>query len=294
MRQQAVAMLPAHVVQSAIVLDQLKLVYVPVPKAGSTAMLWALLEATELDGDAFVRSTKLETTRTLTIHDMSIWGERHRIASRAGAERRVFGSAEWLTFTIVREPVRRLWSAWVSKILLRDPRFVAAYGDEDWFPAQPKTPEDIVSSFRRFLCALPNPGEAGHDPHWSSQAALAGIGSVPYHLVGRVEELPAALEVIDAHLRARRRPGLTLRRENSSLVRFVPELLDEVSWNRSAAFTAHDREALGYDPVEYVGGEPPADWLTNVEATIPAIRAVIERNERIGDLKRLVTRSRAS
>jgi hypothetical protein len=81
-----VSALPPHVESAAIVLDELQLVYVPVPKAGSTATLWALFElVVGLDRDEFIRSPKLEVTRALTIHDTSIWGSRHRLDARSGS-----------------------------------------------------------------------------------------------------------------------------------------------------------------------------------------------------------------
>ena len=284
--------LPPHVESAAIVLDELQLVYVPVPKAGSTATLWALFELVALDRDEFIRSPKLEVTRALTIHDTSIWGSRHRLDARSG--RNLFDSPDWLTFTIVREPVRRIWSAWVGKILLRDPRFVAAYGEEDWFPEPPASAEDVVRGFRSFVQVLSERPAEWHDPHWSSQAELAGIGDLSYDVVARIEKLPGELDPVTAHLRRHGRDGLHVARENPSLLAFVPEVLDGDSWERCAGVTARDRDAFGYEPPPRADGDPDAAWVAEVDARIPAIHAVIERNERIGDLKQLVTRSRAS
>ena len=284
--------LPRHVEDSAIVLDDVKLVYVPVPKAGSTAMLWALLELVELERDDFTRSPKLEVTPSLTIHDTTIWGGKHGLRGRDA--RAIFDSDDWLTFTLVRDPLPRIWSAWVSKIMLRDPRFVAAYGDEEWFPKTPGSAEEIVEAFRRFVAVLVDLPSDLHDPHWSSQAELLGIGSLTYDVVGRIEDLPAALERVDAHLRAHGQDGLTPRRENPSLLSFVPEILDRDSWGHCAELTLRDRDVFGYRLPPLSTDDPHESWLAEADARIPAIHAVIERNERIGDLKRLVTRSRAS
>jgi Sulfotransferase family len=287
-----VTALPRHVESAAIVLDELKLVYVPVPKAGSTATLWALLELAGLDPEDFVGSPKLEVTRALTIHDTSIWASHSRLDAHDG--RALFDSPDWLTFTIVREPVRRIWSAWVSKILVRDPRFVTAYGEEEWFPEPPETAMDVVRAFRSFVELLPERPVEWHDPHWSSQAELVGIGDLAYDLIARVERLPGDLDPVAEHLRRHGREGLEVGRENRSLVTFVPELLDSVSWDRCVAVTARDRDAFGYEPPPRADGDPDDAWFAEVDARIPAIHEVIERNERIGDLKRLVTRSRGS
>ena len=285
---------PAHVEQSAIVLDDVRLVYVPIPKAGSTAVLWALLELVDLEEDVFARSGKLETTRALTIHDASVWGGAYRLTGRAGGASAIFAADDWLAFTIVRDPVPRLWSAWVSKVLVRDPRFVAAYGDEPWFPESVSTADEVVGAFRSFVEALQERPADWHDPHWSSQAELAGIGELPYDLVARVEGLPGALEPVTSHLRAHGRAELSLRQENSSLISFVPGILDLETWDRCAALTARDRETFGYTMPERAAGDPADEWLEEVDMRLPGIHAVIERNERIGDLKRLLGRTRAS
>ena len=282
-----------HVWRSALVFDDYQLVYVPVPKSGSTSLLWALADLAELQRDAFEQSVKLEVTRALTVHDMSIWGKAHRLETRRIREaRRLFESENWLTFTFVREPVRRLWSAWVSKILFQDPRFVAAFGAEDWFPGVLVSADDIVASFRRFVRVLPERPASWHDPHWSSQHELLGMSELRYGLIGRVEDLPAALAPIDAHLRNHGRDGLHVRRENESLLAFVPELLEPDDWESCEVFTRRDREAFGYDLQPRPRGDVDERWIRDAELQLPAIQAVVERNERIGDLKHVATSSR--
>jgi hypothetical protein len=51
---------------------------------------------------------------------------------------------------------------------------------------------------------------------------------------------------------------------------------------------------FGYELVPRGLGEPDAGRVADVEVRIPVIQAVIERNERIGDLKRLISRRRVS
>ena len=285
--------IPPHVASTAIVLDELRLVYVPVPKAGSTAVLWALADLIGLHPDRFRKSHKSETTRALTIHDMSLWGKKRRLDSRrTSSVLRMFDSDDWLAFSLVREPVRRLWSAWVSKVLMREPRFSSAYGDESWFPPVPSSAEDVVNWFRVFVKAVSDRPETLHDRHWASQDELLGVPQLGYDLVGRLEELPSALAVVDEHLRSRGMGPLTLQTENRSLVSFTPEVLDRRAWKQCFALTARDREAFGYEAVPIHATALDETWRANVEAALPAIRAVVERNERLGDVMGLVTNSR--
>jgi Sulfotransferase family len=283
---------PQHVVRAAVVLDDFQLVYVPVPKAGSTAVLSALAEVVGLREEDFAASRKLEATRSLAVHDGSIWGPRYRLEGRTSSELdRILDSDEWLRVTVVREPVRRLWSAWVSKVLIRDPRFVAVFG-EDWFPASPKTANDVVSAFRRFVLALPEAHR--HDPHWLPQSGLIGVGQIAYDHIGRVENLDRTAAVLDERLRLHGQVLPPLRRENSGILPFSPGVFDRDSHEVCARWTEPDRAAFGYEILAPSVEEPDERWRAAVDAAIPAVQAVIDRNERIRDLTAILESARSS
>jgi Sulfotransferase family len=291
----APARVPEHVLQNAIALDAAKLLYVPVPRAGSTALLWALARSEGLTDDHFAASTKLEVTRALTIHDLTRWGGVRRLAGRGERELdEILRSDEWLRFTVVREPVRRLWSAWVTKILLRDPRFVRAFGAEDWFPRTIEDADGVARAFRAFAAVLADRPDAWHDPHWSSQVDLAALEQLDYSVVGRMEDLGAVLAVVDEHLRGCDRAPLVLGAENASLLPFTRGVLDAETAAACADWTARDRTGLGYPSVPAGDGGLDREWVAAVTASLPAVNAVAERNERIGDLRELLRRSRAS
>jgi hypothetical protein len=285
---------PEHVLQNAIALDAAKLLYVPVPRAGSTAILWALARSEGLAEEHFAASTKLEVTRALTIHDLTRWGHGRRLAGRGERELdEILRSDEWFRFTVVREPVGRLWSAWVTKILLRDPRFVRAFGAEDWFPRAIVGADDVARAFRGFVAVLGDRPETWHDPHWSSQVGLTGLEELDYRVVGKMEDLGAVLAVVDEHLRSHDRTPLALGAENASLLPFTRGVLDAETAEASADWTARDRTVLGY-PLLPAGDGLDREWVAAANAALPAVTAVAERNERIGDLRALVRRSRAS
>jgi hypothetical protein len=275
-----------HVLERAVAFDELRLLYAPVPKAGSTAVLWALAGAAKLTPDDFARSRDPEVTRELTVHDLSIWGRAHALRYRRAEEaNRALTRDDWFRFTIVREPVGRIWSAWVSKLLVRDPQFTPAFAREDWFPSIPETPEDIVDAFRRFVLVLPS--QERLDPHWRPQVDLVGAGAVDYAHVGRFERLDETLAVLEAHVEAHGRKLARAPNANPSLLPFEPALLDDEAYEVCASFTARDRETFGYEHMSRGSGLGEA-WLARARASIPGIVAVIERNERIGDMRRFL------
>jgi hypothetical protein len=283
-RPVAVGGIPPHVVLTSVVFDELRLVYVPMPKSASTSILGALAELAGIGLHDRVRSRKPEATRQQVIHDGSMWKPAHRLNSRSAEDVDwILRSDEWFRFTVVREPVRRLWSAWITKVLVRDPRFALMFGD-DWFPDRPSSATDVVQSFRDFVTALPERPDWS-DTHWSSQADLAG--DIRYDHVGRVESLDETAAVVGKFLRHRNQKLPPFPTENPSFVPFDLGVFDRRAHEAAARYTARDRDAFGYAPPAYSAGSLDDEWLSSVEASIPALQAVIARNERLLDLWRL-------
>ncbi len=277
---------PDHVVHNTVVLEDLRLAYVPVPKGGSTSILGALAELAGLGLHDRMQSRKLEATRDLTLHDGSLWNSAQRLKERPAPEREwILESDEWFRFTVVREPARRIWSAWVSKVLVREPRFILRFGDE-WFPPVPSSATDVVDSFRAFVTALPDQ-PSWHDPHWSGQAALAGIPEIEYDHVGRLESLDRTESDLRHYVGQHGGSLPVFGAYNGSLLPFSPAVFDRTTQDACLRLTAHDCTTLGYEPVQYSGGEPDERWLLAVEASIPAVRALIDRHERLLDLWRM-------
>jgi len=279
---------PEHVLGTAVALDEARLLYVPVPKTGCTAVLWALAGAAGLSEEDFARSRKLEVTRALTVHDLSVWGPKHTLAERSERElERILHSSDWLRVSVVREPLRRLWSAWASKLLVRDPRFVPRFGGDEWFPAPPASADDVLRSFRQFVRALAGRPPEWHDPHWAPQAGLLAPGEIPYGHVGRLERLDESVSLLAARLREHGLSLPPLRPANASLLPYDAGVLDAEAHEAALRFTTQDREAFGYAAPAPAADGPREQWRAAVEASLPAVRAVIDRHERIADLRRL-------
>ena len=277
---------PDHVVLNGVVFDDLRLVYVPVPKAASTSILSALSEVAGLSWEARMRSRKPEATRGQTVHDGSLWDSGNRLKEKTASERDwILGSDEWFRCTVVREPARRVWSAWVSKVLVRDPRFVLMFG-EDWFPAVPSSATDVVEAFRSFVSGLPDRPE-WDDSHWSAQAVLAGISTIDYDHVGHLESLERTHAALGRYIGQRGGTLPAFAAENRSLLPFSPGLFDRAAHDACMRLTAPDRRAFGYEPLQFTGGELDGQWLAAVGASIPALQALVERHERLLDLWRM-------
>jgi hypothetical protein len=271
-----------HVLQRTVVLPELRLLFLPVPKAGCTSMLWTLSELAGIPAERFARSSLAEVTPALTVHDMGPW-EGHRLADFEGPEReRVLTEDGWLRFSIVRDPVRRLWSAWQTKLLLREPRFVDAFGDQPWFPRAPERPGDLVEDFRAFVAALRS--GSVEDVHWAVQHDL--VEQVPLTHVGCVERLDETLALLRRHV-GDRWPGDPAR-ENRSPVSMPADAYDEAGAEALRARYAQDLDAYGYEV------PPPAadpEWEDRVAPLLPLLRSMTQQHARIGQLQQQLRRA---
>ena len=96
------------------------------------------------------------------------------------------------------------------------------------------------------------------------------------------------MAVLGDYLQVRGRDLPPLRSANRSLLPYAPGVFDRPSLAAYAPWTARDRQAFGYTLPAKDPSAPDEAWHAAVNASIPAIRAVIERHERIADLRRIV------
>ncbi len=234
-----------------------------------------------LDAEQFARSPLPEVSPALTVHDMNVWGAGRRLGDFEGAERdRILTEDGWLRFSLVRHPGTRLWSAWQSKLLLREPRFVEALGDAPWFPRVPHDPAQVVEDFRRFVAALP--AGSAEDVHWAVQRHLTA--QLPLDHVGRVERLADTLAVLRAHVGEQVWPGGPGRANRSPLA------LPAHAYDEAALAIMHERHAadldgFGYDRLEPAAADP--EWDERIAPLLPLLRDTIAEHTRIGQLQRL-------
>ena len=274
----------SHVLSHTVVLPQQRVVFLPMPKAACTSMLWTLAEVAGVRTEDFAGSTLPEPSAALTVHDMNAWAPELRLSSYEGEERdRVLSEDGWLRFTVVRDPWHRLWSAWVSKLLLREPRFVALYGEQPWFPRVPASPSAIVADFRRFVAAVAA-GEA-QDVHWAVQHDLSR--QLPLGHIGRAERLGETLATLFEHVGAH--PPQRPRRQNVSPLGLPPHAYDERAAASVRACFAADFESFGYDDAT-PDGQGVQEWERRAGAVLPLLRATIDQHLRIDQLHGLAQR----
>ena len=282
--------LSSHFCLRALVFEDLRILYVPVPKASCTGILWLLAHASGLERERFLASSGGEVTPSLTIHDLSRWPSRYRfgLLQQEVQELALTGDG-WLRFTVVRHPYARLWSAWQSKILLAEPQFLDKFSAEAWFPEAPRSSGDVTAGFRLFLNELyANPDLVHADVHWAPQVDLISYEQVSYHHVGHVEDLPPTLELLREHVRSTAERELPqMPRTNRNALPYVEQLYDETDAQALSRLYAQDLAAFGYTaPGPAALRTPvPQGWRRAADALVPALTELRERNARVHALR---------
>src|SRR3954454_882313 len=246
--------LPPHKT-ATYVMPAYKAVYVSVPKAACTSLKWLVAGIQGEDPERFHRSVSREVARSLCIHRRGMW-QHTPIVPALSDEQLAEIDGSWLVFAVVRHPAARLWSAWQSKFLLREPRWLDEYGANDWIPRVPETTGDVLEDFAPFVPATP-PDRAQpimRNRHFMPQRDLLAPDRTPYTRIYETGEIPQLLDDLAAHLRAHGWEGgpLELARPNEPppaplAAAFPPPVLAALEDVYRADF-----ETFGYAP-----GMPP-------------------------------------
>ena len=225
-----------------------KLLYVATPKVACTSLKWwfAALEgyAQELRSS----NGSLETDPDLVIHDTF-----HKVAPEVtglqpDALAEALASEDYFRFAVVRNPYRRIFSAWQSKILLREPLQIGAYQGHDFIHHPIHHMDDITVAFEKFLEYLAvNESPVFWDVHWTPQIELLRPDLIDYSIVAKIEDTsPLSLALL-----TRLGPGIQdpfeSKRSNESLIPYLPELVSMRSSQLIRSIYARDFEAFGYE-----------------------------------------------
>jgi hypothetical protein len=276
--------LPRHPT-STFVLPRWQAMYVAVNKAACTSLKWLIADLQDERRERFYESLSSEISRTMTIHRRRLWEHTPMAADLDDDELTAISpDGGWFVFAVVRHPTSRLFSAWQSKLLLREPSWVAKCGGADWFPRIPRCGDDIVEDFARFVRAVDrDPALVMANRHFAPQHRLLALKRMRYTRIYTTHEIPLLLEDLSGHLRERGWQGaeLALERSNAAPLRPIAGLFGEDVLQAARSIYRQDFAAFEF------GGPAPAQLEpvdTYPDAAVAEIGRLIERSERIGDL----------
>lgn len=276
--------LPPHPSATYVVPD-LKLVYVSVPKAACTTFKWLIAGLTGEDPERFHAIRSPEVTRSTTIHRRSQWQHTPRLRDLTDAQLRdITPENGWMVFAVTRHPTARLWSGWQSKFLLREPRFVKEFGDADWMPRVPRSTDEVIEDWTRFVASLGTDPEQPvlRDRHFMPQAQLLKLPVMPYTKLYDTSEISTLLGDLDRHLTAQGWTGsLETPHTNETPLQPLARALSPEVMATITSLYARDFAELGYDdpmPRKMAAGD------AYPQSALDGVGLAVERAERIGDL----------
>jgi len=259
--------------------------YVSVNKAACTSLKWLVADLQNERPEKFAKSLSRELTRTMTVHRRNLWKKTPMAKQLSDEALAAVNPEDWFIFAVVRHPTARLFSAWQSKLLLREPWWVEEFGHEDWFPRIPRSGEDVVEDFVRFVRAAREDPEQRimRNRHFAPQPWMLATDRMEYTRIYKTSEIPQLLQDFERHLRARRWSGnpLGLRRANETPLKPIPSLFGPEVLDAVRELYATDFAEFGYDDPMPAGLDSSDEYT---EPQVAEVERLIERAERINDL----------
>jgi hypothetical protein len=286
--------LPPHK-SATYVLRDWNVVYVSVPKAACTSIKWLIADLQGERPERFHGALTREVGRAMTIHRRRNWQHTptlHELSDDDLAA--IVPDRGWFVFAVVRHPSARVWSAWQSKFLLREPKYLERFGDAPWFPHLPGTTQDVVEDFQRFVRAIADEPEQPvmRDRHFRPQSELLTPDRTPYTKIYGTREIPQLLDDLGDHLHRRGWEGsLTLPASNETPLRPLASMFTPEVTTGLRKVYRDDFDRFRYENVEPDALDPAREYD---ETALRALGRLAERAERIGDLALRAQRLAAS
>lgn len=261
-----------------------KLLYVATPKVACTSLKWWFAS---LEGYAeAVRGLNVsqETAPDLVIHDTF-----HVVAPEVtglppAALVEALTADDYFRFAVVRNPFKRIFSAWQSKILLREPLQMCTYLQQDFLHHPIGDACDISKTFERFLEYLAdNEAPAFHDAHWMPQMDILRPDLVSYSMLAKIEDTVALNRALLNRLGPGYEDPFAAKRSNESLIPYLPELITPRSLELIHTIYAADFEVFGYETGTPAGNANFSS--TEFDIAIKAINMLRGRHQRFAEVR---------
>ncbi|HEA3091121.1 TPA: sulfotransferase family 2 domain-containing protein, partial [Aeromonas salmonicida] len=263
------------------------LLYVATPKVACTTIKWWFAALEGYADDLRQLTDSAESDPELIIHDS------HRVAPNVTGIKlqdlkACLESDSFFRFAVVRNPYKRIFSAWQSKILVREPLQANRYIGADFYHHPIVSASDIKNAFEQFLehIAL-NEALSYWDQHWTPQADLLRPDLINYSCVAKIEDCE------ELTLQLRERLGVYIsspfqsRRSNESIIPYMPEFVSERSAELIRILYSRDFDLFGYDK------QPPIvkdSFSTEAcDTAIKAIKFIRARHQRLDECNKKIS-----
>ncbi|GEM_PF-2413500 len=260
-----------------------KIFYVATPKVACTSLKWWFADIEGLrDELEQCAINSFESTSELAIHDTF-----HKVSPNiTGLSKTslidVLNTSDYFKFALVRNPFTRLFSAWQSKLLYKEPLQSKNYIDREFFNHPINSIDDIARSFEKFLQHLAeNEVPDFWDPHWTPQTTLLHPEIINYTKISKLEDTKDLSVLLKKHLGENFIDPFQTNHSNESLIPFVPEVITTRSIELIQKLYSCDFTAFKYSKTPPQTSKKFSD--DQFEIALKAIKLISERNKKLGE-----------
>jgi hypothetical protein len=260
-----------------------KLLYVATPKVACTSLKWWFAELEGYTKELRKITDSAETDPDLIIHDSFYKVAPNVTGLSPEALLKPLALDNYFRFAVVRNPYNRIFSAWQSKLLLREPLQITPYINYSFYKQPIKNAIDIAAAFEGFLEHIAaNEAPNFLDVHWIPQVDLLRPDLINYSKLVKIENAKELSNALSEWLGARFVDPFASRTANESLIPYLPELITARSAELIRLLYSRDFSIFGYS--EEI---PPAKEVFSADQfslAIKAIETIRGRNQRFGQI----------
>ena len=257
-----------------------KLLYISTPKVACTSLKWWFADLEGYSESLSQVKNSQQPDPDLVIHDSfykvapSVTGLRPEFLTQA------LLSKEYFRFAVVRNPYKRIFSAWQSKLFLREPFTSDPYKQAAFFIMPVKNRTDVAVAFERFLEYLASYEAPNYlDPHWTPQIHLLRPDLINYTNISQIEDTRQLKLELVKHLGADMPDPFAIRRANESLIPYLPEFITRRAAELIKSLYAGDFQTFGYN------NQPPEVKIefstSELNVALQAIGLIRGRHQRL-------------
>jgi hypothetical protein len=165
-----------------------KYLYLDTPKAACTTLKRLIASVENLRDADFLESLALDSKLSMQVHDRSLFKLPSLCSASSELAEEALTSDRFFRFCFVRNPYSRMFSAWQSKILIREPYFLVNFRNLPMEFSAAESWSAMRHSFGRFVAFIKDTEFPDFsDPHWRPQHELVFSDKINYALIGRTE-----------------------------------------------------------------------------------------------------------
>lgn len=266
----------ARLEHDSYVLADAAIVYMATPKVACTSFKHLVAALHGVDVSTISHSLTGAKTSELAIHDRAVIKQPSLLEISEYDRIQILGSADAVRFCIVRDPFRRLASAWLDCILCHSLSPIAPILRHIEFPDYAPDWCYLSERFGEFVgCIYDRECPHFSNHHWQTQCDLLLLDLINYNLVARLETLSDGVAVLMRHIEKRNLTWPGLPRFNETPVKYSSRLYTASTTRKVAEMYRADFKTFSYPTRIESSGVTPS--LPDAEF----VRAIQNRNQRI-------------